>query len=272
MNHYVHNKISGKSYVITEDYGAGSRYTIGVFVGSTSAAVIDSGWGVTGNLREYIRENITGKPVVCLLTHPHPDHMGASVQFDKVYMNPDDEAISVLAREKEKRLGDLGAKLAGSDLFKEMESEVTDCSGFSYEAISDGQLFDLGGISIQAISVPGHTPGSTVFYCGEEKIAFVGDTIGCRVTFLEENPDFRSYVHHVVNLIELVADGTIMYGGHSQLPMDKALLTDIVRACENILSGQTHPVKAELPPFMLAGLNGKTPWAEVVGDATVVYI
>ncbi len=272
MNHYIHNKISDRSYVITEDYGERSRYTIGLFVGEHSAALVDSGWGVTGNLRDYIRDNISSKPLICLLTHPHPDHMGASVQFDKVYMNRVDEAISLTSRTKEKRLGDLKNKFEGTPLFAEMEAEVTDCSGFEYEPLLDGQHFDLGGIELQALSVPGHTPGSMVFYCPEEKLAFVGDTIGNRVMFLGEEASIPDYITKLREFMARVLPDTRLYGGHSQESMDLALLGDILAACENVACGRAQPVPADIPPFIRAGLGGKTPLAEQVGDAVVIYI
>lgn len=272
MNHYTHKSVSSRSYVITEDYGANSRYTIGLFEGENSAAVIDSGWGLTGNLRKYIEENITAKPLICLLTHPHPDHVGASVQFERVYMNPIDEGISGHSRSLGKRLGDMKAKFGGTPLYEEMEAEATEFADFIYSPLVDGQSFDLGGIRVQALSVPGHTPGSMVFYCEEEKTAFVGDTIGNRVMFLQEDSDISSYISSLRSFISAADGDTRMYGGHSQEPMSLALLGDILRACENILSGNVDPKPAELPPFLLEGLPNKSPLSENIGNACVIYI
>ncbi len=272
MNHYNHRAVSPNCYIITEDYGPESRYTIGLFVGSHSGAVIDSGWGLTGNLRNYIESNITQKPLICLLTHPHPDHMGASTQFDRVYMNPLDEKISLSSRTLEKRLGDMKAKFGESPLYLEMEAEASDCSGFDYVPLTDGDSFDLGELTVNAMSVPGHTEGSMVFYSMEENIAFVGDTIGSRVMFLGEGSDIGAYIHHIRRFADAAGAQIRMFSGHSQQPMEKQLLEDVVGACENVLSGNNNPVRAELPPFILAGLGGATPLAERKGSATVVYI
>ena len=272
MNHYTHKSVSSHSYVITEDYGNNSRYTIGLFEGENSAAVIDSGWGLTGNLRKYIEDNITAKPLICLLTHPHPDHVGASVQFERVFMNPVDEGISKHSRSLEKRLGDMRAKFGGSPLYKEMEAEATEFTDFIYSPLVNGQSFDLGGIRVQALSVPGHTPGSMVFYCEEEKTAFVGDTIGNRVMFLQEDSDIASYISSLRGFISVADADTQIYGGHSQEPMSFALLADILRACENILSGNVNPKPAELPPFIRSELDGKNAYVEESGMASVIYI
>lgn len=271
MNHYIHNKISDRSYVITEDYGTGSRYTIGLFIGSEYAAVVDSGWGLTGNLRKYIEDNITAKPIICLLTHPHPDHIGASVQFDRIYMNPLDEDISTSSRTLEKRLGDMKAKFGTSSLYGEMEAEAIDCTDFVYSPLVDGQGFDLGGLTVRVLFIPGHTPGSTVFYCGEERLAFVGDTIGNRVMFLQENSNIPVYIKSLKRFTAAIDNGTQLYGGHSQEPMELFLLNDILQACENIVSGRTNPIKADLPPFLMKSLHGKTPLSETVGIANVIY-
>ena len=272
MNHYTHKSVSSHSYVITEDYGINSRYTIGLFEGENSAAVIDSGWGLTGNLRKYIEDNITAKPLICLLTHPHPDHVGASVQFERVFMNPVDEGISKHSCSLEKRLGDMKVKFGENQLYKEMEAEATEFTDFIYSPLVNGQSFDLGGIRVQALSLPGHTPGSMVFYCEEEKTAFVGDTIGNRVMFLQEDSDIALYISSLRDFISVADADTQMFGGHSQEPMRFTLLADILRACENVLSGNASPKPADLPPFLLESMRGKSPLSESVGNACVIYI
>lgn len=272
MNHYHHRAVSPNCYIITEDYGPESRYTIGLFLGSHSGAVIDSGWGLTGNLRQYIEANITQKPLICLLTHPHPDHMGACTQFDRVYMNPLDEKISFGSRTLEKRLGDMKAKFGGSPLYQEMEAEASDCSGFDYVPVMDGDSFNLGDLIVNAMSVPGHTEGSMVYYSMEENVAFVGDTIGNRVMFLTESSDIGAYVLHTRRFSDALGDEIRMFSGHSQQAMEKQLLADIVGACENIINGNTNPIRAQVPAFILDGLGDITPLAERQGSAIVVYI
>lgn len=41
--------------------------------------------------------------------------------------------------------------------------------------IEDDQFMDLGGLSVQVIATPGHTPGHLSFYFPEEELLFLGD-------------------------------------------------------------------------------------------------
>lgn len=43
--------------------------------------------------------------------------------------------------------------------------------------ISDGETIRFGNTELKAISVPGHSPGSLVYYCEKEHCMFSGDTL-----------------------------------------------------------------------------------------------
>lgn len=44
-------------------------------------------------------------------------------------------------------------------------------------AVKEGDRFTVGEYDFTAISVPGHSPGSIVYYCKSENIAFAGDVL-----------------------------------------------------------------------------------------------
>jgi hydroxyacylglutathione hydrolase len=43
--------------------------------------------------------------------------------------------------------------------------------------IKDGEVINVAGMEMQALAVPGHSPGSIVLYCQEAQAAFTGDTL-----------------------------------------------------------------------------------------------
>lgn len=43
--------------------------------------------------------------------------------------------------------------------------------------INDGDVISFGNIQLEAIHVPGHSPGSLVYYCKEENVMFSGDVL-----------------------------------------------------------------------------------------------
>jgi glyoxylase-like metal-dependent hydrolase (beta-lactamase superfamily II) len=48
----------------------------------------------------------------------------------------------------------------------------------SFKDIKGGDIFDLGGITLHAYDLPGHTVGSMVFVSPEMRLLFTGDVVG----------------------------------------------------------------------------------------------
>jgi len=96
---------------------------------------------------EKILASLNKSAAAILVTHGHPDHVGALEEVRRetgarVYMHPAD------------------AEGAG----------VTD-----YEPLEDGWDLELAGETIRALHTPGHTPGSVTFVVGRDQI--VGDLV-----------------------------------------------------------------------------------------------
>ena len=45
------------------------------------------------------------------------------------------------------------------------------------EFIREGKTFELGGMTVQTIAVPGHTPGSVVYFLQGHNLLFTGDAV-----------------------------------------------------------------------------------------------
>lgn len=272
MNHYQHKKVGEHSYIVTEIFpGAKGGMAMGLFVGSERACIVDSGWGVTGNLREYVAE-ITDLPAFCILTHPHPDHAGGSVWFDDIYMNPLDDSVAKWSLVKEKRLFDASHGGENRELLAEMEREISDCSQFSYHNMQDGDVFDLGGVTIEAIHVPGHTRGSMLLYCREDNILCAGDDIAPTVSLVGEGHEkpvtLMEYRTALSNLHTRMQPDPKLIIGHSTELKSMALVENLLAACDCVLSGNVPEprVGVRLPKFLE---NAKAPYTVVYLDETV---
>lgn len=151
------------------DYNLDNYYLI---VGEKKACLIDTGSGI-GNPLVEVRE-ITDKEVMVLLTHGHLDHAGNAHHFDEVYMHEADHDLA-LEHFGEVDLikwyietrgpvrypdGDLEA------LINMVPEEMPE--RFSYHAVEEGDVFDLGGVSLEAIATPGHTPGSMSYLSSKQ--------------------------------------------------------------------------------------------------------
>lgn len=204
-------KISERLYTIRESYCDQDGFTLGLVIGDREAAVIDSGLGAVDGLRRFV-ETLTDKPLICLVTHGHPDHAGGAILFDKSYMSRLDDPELAWGLTRERRLGDL-KDFSRNDAAVEAYAagHCVDCTGYTYEELTDGQIFDLGGVKLEALAMPGHTKGSYIFVNHEEEYIFTGDAVSetLMVTSYERSAmEVRKYIHFSVvgPLIEASGD------------------------------------------------------------------
>ncbi len=102
------------------------------------------------------------RPVAVLLTHAHLDHAGAAAAFAgadvPVYVHPSD----ALAFTDPASWGRPGQSLQTPE---------------DLRTFAGGDVLSLGGIRIEVIHTPGHTPGSSCFRVEEDVLVFSGDLV-----------------------------------------------------------------------------------------------
>ncbi len=110
-----------------------------------------------------VLQGLGGGLDLIILTHCHFDHVGAVPEIvkatgAKVAMHERDAAIL--------------HKDAAAAIFNAQQAQ------FDVDIVlRDGEVIDLGDISLQVIHTPGHTPGSICLYDKESKVLFTGDTV-----------------------------------------------------------------------------------------------
>ena len=203
-------------------------------VGESRAAMIDCG-AVARPLMAHIRA-ITPLPVDLLLTHAHPDHYGAAAEFDAVYLHEADAKALPVFEEAFKRMG------------------VAPLRRDTLHTFSDGHVFDLGGRTLTAIGLPGHTPGSVVFADETGRALFSGDAVGSGDIVLMSVPKAYSlsrYRDSLQAFLERIAPckGYTWYAGHhhqavredgSLNPVCPELIRDMAALCDALLTGQVQ--------------------------------
>ena len=81
---------------------------------------------------------------------------------------------------------------------------------------TDNDVISFGKYELKIIHTPGHSPGSVVFYCEEEKIAFSGDTLfkmSIGRTDLEGG-SYEDIIRSINELIQTLPYDTKIYPGH----------------------------------------------------------
>ncbi len=135
------------------------------------------------------------------MTHCHGDHMYHADEFKTVYLS---------AKEKEPLERMKKTMLAGRDIDYD-----------SLQDIPDGTVIDLGGLGIEVMELPGHTPGSVLFIDHTHKVIFTGDAIGSgQMVLLQLAPviSLQEYKKNLERLYERLEDmdDYVLLGGHME--------------------------------------------------------
>ena len=173
------------------------------------AAVIDPGCfypGETEQLAAFIRDN--GLEVKLLLnTHLHFDHVFGNTFVEETY-------------EVKARANDLDMPW-----IKTMSSRLS-VFGINYEGhvnsiepenvLNEGDTVTFGNTILYVLHIPGHSPGSVVFWNKEQKCVFTGDVIFQGSYGRTDFPDgnHQALMTGIRTKLLTMPDDTIIYPGH----------------------------------------------------------
>lgn len=217
--------------------------------GSRGAALIDTCLGV-GHLKALV-DSLTEKPLTVLLTHGHLDHAQGAPEFDTVYLNKKDLELYKKQSPWEERKGYIKSGVSPEEFAKLTDADfVPPMPEKEFSELADGMTFDLGGISIQAFSYPGHTQGSMVFLLKEDRILILGDACN-NSTFLfgKETCSVEEYRENTVKTarrLEGLYDRVFL--SHKVMETGKEILANMEELCGEIMEGKTDDL-----PFVFMG-------------------
>ena len=167
---------------------------------SGKAAVIDPGGDVDRILQLLERHHLT--PVMIINTHGHFDHVGGNRQLMEaagcdLLIHRDDAPLLPHANEH--------ATLFGLQ---------TALSPAPTRLLDDGDIIELGDLSIRVIHTPGHSRGGICLQV--EDCLFVGDTLFCGSIGRTDLPggDHHLLIRGIREKLFPFADDTRVYPGH----------------------------------------------------------
>ena len=177
------------------------------------------------SLRTLVRERSGDRPLTITFTHNHGDHTGMIPAW------VDDPEVHFALPEID---------------FERMAARFPEAQRSFYD---EGEVFDLGGMKLETILVPGHTAGSMVFLLAGHDLLFSGDAVGSGSGVWLFNADgFEQYVSGVPHLLRALEelgvreDRLQIYGGHfhqnpKAAPLDMKYLRDMKVLCDKIEDG-----------------------------------
>lgn len=236
-NRFFMEQIAPDAWRLSEGTDNKAQVDSYLVVGKERAAYIDSlQFMQPVSLAAKVRE-ITDLPVDVLLTHGHSDHAGLElVNFVEaggftLHMS---HADIELGRAMASRARDVSPEV--------LEKYVSLFSPDVMHDINEGDVFDLGGVKLEALRVAGHTPGSTCFLDREGKRCFTGDAFG-EFMQLEHSLKIKTYRDEIMRFEKNVADvyDALIWSGHLFLhdPQNTmAHATNMRELCEMLISGE----------------------------------
>ena len=195
-------------------------------------------------LWEEIRSR-TALPVDVLLTHAHFDHAG--------------QELARLAEHEDVHI------FLGLEDFPIYENEILNGVPVSrLTPFSEGEIFDLGDVQLEAIRVEGHTPGSYVFLDRAGRRALTGDALGIWIQ-LPHSLSVETYRRALGRFADALTEipEPVFYTGHLS-QCGGALwkpdhVKELLEICDMLLSGE---LEGDEPPQMppMEGLGGINPF------------
>ena len=131
-----------------------------IVAGKERALVIDTMFGYE-NVKA-IAASVTDRPVTVINTHGHGDHIYGNVWFEEALLEERDREI---------------AEFQTSDPMFRKACEQYGVKMPLFRTIRNGDVINLGGLTAEIISLPGHTPGSVCVLLREDRILFTGDAV-----------------------------------------------------------------------------------------------
>ncbi len=213
---YFRQLLAGRDFAI-EDPVATQMVNFSYLLGDRAqgvAVVVDPAYDVAGLLGALEADDMRLAGV--LATHYHPDHIGGSLMG-----YPVEGLAQVLER--------VSVPVHVQRAEAPWVVRATGVSEADLQLHDSGDVVEVGGLDIELVHTPGHTPGSQCFSVAGRLVS--GDTLfldGCGRTDLPGGDPEQMYESLTTRLARF-GDDTVLYPGHLYSPEPSASLGETRR-------------------------------------------
>ena len=229
-------QLDDRYWHIEESSGGGGGVNCFLVLGEKKAMLVDSGFG-----HEDLMTVVTGLttlPIMLVNTHADRDHVMGNQYFDTAYMHPAEY--------------DRYHSAVGKDA--------------PVEALWEGDVVDLGGVQLEVILIPGHTPGSIVLLDRENRILIGGDSVqGGMVFMVGAGRNLSGYIGSMQKLKKIQGLFDRVYTGHGAMLEGSDMLDALIAGALQLKNGEAEGEEAP-GPFGDSGAK-----VYKIGRATFLY-
>ncbi|MDR1204198.1 MAG: MBL fold metallo-hydrolase, partial [Peptococcaceae bacterium] len=184
-----------------------------------------------------------GKPLTVVNTHFHADHTLGNSAFEAVYISFLDAPL-LRAFQYEERWNEFVGKAVDRSFFD--DTDRIPFRPYEIREIANHQIFDLGGCEIEAILMPGHSPGGMCFLDRRDRVLFSGDALmdpfptSFRAALRPETPG-REYAtvaafrRELANLVTRADEFDCLCDGHGVPNSDTRRVSDMLECAESVV-------------------------------------
>ena len=209
-------------------------------VGERRACLLDTCCGL-GDIASCVA-TVTDLPVTVAISHGHFDHCGGIGTFEDVLMSP-------LETDLARKETDQAFRSAFLNREEGMSTVPDDFApaGFSrVKPAADGFVVDLGGVSVEFVQAPGHTPGIFAFFIPEDCAFVIGDICDDNVLLFGESATVSGYLACLDKIDPFIRRADHLWGNHGSFTYSRELIANVRESCELVLAGRDARVPAEI--------------------------
>jgi glyoxylase-like metal-dependent hydrolase (beta-lactamase superfamily II) len=208
-------------------------------IGTELAVLIDTGMGV-GDLAAVVAD-LTPLPVQVINSHAHWDHIGANWRFERIAIHRAEAADLIAGMpNRELRSWFIEDKLRGPLPEGTTAESVAIPGSAATQLLDGGEVFDLGGRSLEIVHAPGHSPGGIVLLDRTNGVLFSTDVaypgpLHCQ----SDDADLDTYAETMRGLKALSPSLRVVYPSHERNLLAPGTLASMSEALDAIQAGRS---------------------------------
>jgi len=209
-------------------------------LGEDRGVLVDTGNGI-GDLRALVEE-LTDLPVSVVLTHEHYDHVAGAWQYDEITAY--DNAASLEAMQRGRDHASMERYLVPDYLWKPLPEEF-DADNWHIppimptKLVTEGDVIDLGGRTLEVIYTPGHSPGQMCLLDPDHRLLITGDHFFPGPLYAySADVDLDAYIASTAKLVERLDEFDWLLPGHNEPWVESGVLKRVAKAFETVFKGR----------------------------------